>query len=35
MKGVKVLFVGKAEDSERVKAAITPSGVDYVFAEAK
>jgi hypothetical protein len=35
MKGVKVLFVGKAEDSERVKAAIAPSGVDYVFAEAK
>ena len=35
MKGVKVLFVGKAEDSERVKAAISPSGVDYVFAEAK
>jgi hypothetical protein len=35
MKGVKVLFIGKAGDSERVKAAIAPSGVDYVFVEAK
>jgi hypothetical protein len=35
MKGVKVLFVGKAEDSDRVKAAVTPAGVDYVFVEAK
>ena len=35
MKGVKVLFVGKAADSDRVKAAVAPSGVDYVFVEAK
>ena len=35
MKGVKVLFVGKPEDSERVKAAVSPAGVDYVFVEAK
>lgn len=35
MKGVKVLFIGKAEDSERVKAAVAPAGVDYVFVEAK
>lgn len=31
MKGVKVLFIGKSQDSERVKAAVTPAGVDYVF----
>ena len=35
MKGVKVLFIGKAEDSERVKAAVDAGGVDYVFVEAK
>ena len=35
LKGVKVLFIGKAEDSERVKAAVTPSGVNYVFVETK
>lgn len=35
MKGVKVLFIGKPEDSERVKAAVAPSGVDYKFVEAK
>ncbi len=35
MKGVKVLFVGKAADSERVKAAVAPAGVDFVFVEAK
>jgi hypothetical protein len=35
MKGVKVLFVGKPADSERVKAAVAPAGVDYVFVEAK
>ncbi|KAF1710325.1 hypothetical protein CSC70_06435 [Pseudoxanthomonas kalamensis DSM 18571] len=35
MKGVRVLFIGKAEDNERVQAALTPSGVDYVFVEAK
>lgn len=35
MKGVKVLFIGKAEDNERVKAALTPAGVDYVFVQAR
>lgn len=35
MKGVKVLFIGQPADSERVKAALTPTGVDYVFVEAK
>jgi hypothetical protein len=35
LEGVKLLFVGKVEDSERVKAAVTPSGVTYVFVEAK
>jgi hypothetical protein len=35
MKGVKVLFIGKAADSERVKAALAPSGVNYVFVETK
>jgi hypothetical protein len=35
MKGVKVLFIGKAADSERVKAAVAPAGVNYVFVEAK
>lgn len=35
MKGVKVLFVGKAADSDRVKAAVTPAGVNYQFVEAK
>jgi len=31
MKGVKVLFIGKPADSDRVKAAVAPAGVDYVF----
>ena len=35
MKGVKVLFIGKPTDSDRVKAAIAPTGVDYLFVEAK
>ncbi|MEO6384198.1 MAG: hypothetical protein ABIO30_07050 [Thermomonas sp.] len=35
MKDVKVLFIGKPEDSEKVKAAAEPSGVKYVFVEAK
>ena len=34
-KGVRVLFIGKAEDSERVKAAVIPSSAEYVFVEAK
>jgi hypothetical protein len=35
LKGVKLVFIGQAADSERVKAAVTPSGVNYVFVEAK
>lgn len=35
MKGVKLLFIGQSADSERVKAAVAPAGVDYVFVEAK
>ena len=35
MKGVTVLFIGKAEDSDRVKAGVAASGVDYTFVEAK
>ena len=35
MKGVKVLFIGKAEDNARVQAAVAPAGVDYTFIEAK
>ena len=35
MKGVKVLFIGQPADGERVKAAVAPAGVNYVFVEAK
>lgn len=35
MKGVKLLFIGQPADNERVKAAVTPAGVDYKFIEAK
>lgn len=35
MKGVKVVFIGSPADNERVKAAVTPAGVNYVFVEAK
>ncbi len=35
MKGVKVVFVGNAEDSEKIKVAAEPAGVNYVFVEAK
>ena len=35
MKGVKVLFIGSAADSERVKAAVAPSEASYKFVEAK
>ena len=31
MKGVRVLFIGHADDNERVKAAVEPAGVEYVF----
>ena len=33
MKGVRVLFIGKAEDNDRVKAVVEPAGVNYVFVE--
>lgn len=33
MKGVRVLFIGKAADGDRVKAAVSPAGVDYVFVD--
>jgi hypothetical protein len=33
MKGVRVLFIGHAADSERVKAALAQTGVDYVFVD--
>jgi hypothetical protein len=35
MKDVRVLFIGQAVDSDRAKAAIEPSGANYVFVEAK
>jgi len=35
MPGVRVLFIGKAEDSERVRAAVAPTGAEYIFVEAK
>lgn len=33
MRGVRVLFAGRAADSERVKAAVEPAGVEYVFVD--
>ncbi len=35
MKGVKVLFIGKATEDARVKTAVTPAGVEYTFIETK
>jgi hypothetical protein len=35
MKSVIVLFIGKAADSDRVKAAVATSGATYRFVEAK
>jgi hypothetical protein len=35
LKNVKVVFIGKAEDSMKVEAAAKPAGVKYVFVEAK
>ncbi|MET0582811.1 MAG: hypothetical protein ABWX88_01265 [Pseudoxanthomonas sp.] len=35
MENVRIIFIGKAADSERVKAAVTAAGADYVFVEAK
>ncbi|MCD9031766.1 hypothetical protein LDO32_08525 [Luteimonas sp. Y-2-2-4F] len=35
MQGVRVLYIGSAAENERVKAAVEPAGVEYVFVEAK
>lgn len=35
MKGVRLMFIGASADSERVKAAVEPSGAKYEFIEAK
>lgn len=35
MKGVRVVYIGDAANNERVKAAVTPAGVEYVFVQAK
>ncbi len=35
MKDVKVLLIGKPEDQQRVRDAVTPSGATFVFHEAK
>jgi len=35
MKGVRVLYIGDAANNERVKAAVEPAGVEYVFVEAR
>ncbi len=35
MKGVRVMFIGAPADSERVKAAVEPSGAKFEFIEAK
>jgi hypothetical protein len=35
LKGSQVLFIGKAEDSERVKAAVEAAGARYILVEAK
>jgi len=33
MKGVRLLFIGTAADGERVREAVTPAGLDYVFVD--
>ena len=33
MDGVRVLFIGDPADNDRVKAAVTPAGVEYVFVD--
>ena len=35
MKGVRVMFIGAPADSDRVKAAVEPSGAKFEFIEAK
>lgn len=34
-RGVRVLFIGQAADSDAVKAAVEPPGAEYLFVEAK
>jgi hypothetical protein len=33
MKDVKVLFIGRPEDADRVRTAVDPSGASFVFAD--
>ncbi len=35
MKGVRVVYIGDSANNERVRAAVEPAGVEYVFVEAK
>src|SRR5690606_14822614 len=35
MKGVRVVFIGAAADRDRVATAVPPSGVEFVFVEAR
>ena len=35
MEGVRVLFIGNSADNQRVQEALAPSGVAYVFVEAR
>jgi len=35
MKGVRILFIGDAAENPRVMAALSPTGAEYVFVEAK
>ncbi len=35
LKGSQVLFIGKAEDNDRVKTAVEAAGARYIFVEAK
>jgi hypothetical protein len=35
MAGVRVVYIGDTANNERVKAAVAPAGVEYVFVEAK
>lgn len=33
MKGVRVLFIGSADQNERVKAVVEPTGSEYIFVQ--
>ena len=35
MQKVKILFIGEQADADRVRAAVEPSGAEYVFVEAR